>query len=148
MTLKNPVHPLQREFPSWEKPQSAVDAQALGLVPMVGETRGRGERAYDSYSRLLKERVLFLIGEVNEHNANLIVAQLLFLESENPDKDISLYINSPGGSVCAEWPFMTHCSLLNRKSPHYVWGLPPAWGLFCWRLARLKNVLRYRTRGS
>ncbi|MEY3216447.1 MAG: ATP-dependent Clp protease proteolytic subunit precursor [Pseudomonadota bacterium] len=76
-------------------------AQALGMVPMVIEQSGRGERAYDIYSRLLKERVIFLVGEVNDHMANLIVAQLLFLESENPEKDISLYINSPGGSVSA-----------------------------------------------
>jgi ATP-dependent Clp protease protease subunit len=73
----------------------------IGLVPMVVETSGRGERAYDIYSRLLKERVVFLVGEVNDHTANLIVAQMLFLESENPDKDIHFYINSPGGSVTA-----------------------------------------------
>jgi ATP-dependent Clp protease protease subunit len=80
---------------------SALDTQMLGMVPMVIEQSGRGERAYDIYSRLLKERVIFLVGPVNDHSANLIVAQLLFLESENPDKDISLYINSPGGSVSA-----------------------------------------------
>ena len=79
----------------------ALDTQALGLVPMVVEQSGRGERAYDIYSRLLKERVIFLVGPVNDQMANLIVAQMLFLESENPDKDISLYINSPGGSVSA-----------------------------------------------
>ncbi len=73
----------------------------LGLVPMVVEQSGRGERAYDIYSRLLKERVVFLVGPVNDVTANLIVAQLLFLESENPDKDVHLYINSPGGSVSA-----------------------------------------------
>ena len=72
-----------------------------GLVPMVVEQSARGERAYDIYSRLLKERVIFLVGEVEDHMSNLIVAQLLFLESENPDKDIHLYINSPGGSVTA-----------------------------------------------
>ena len=71
----------------------------LGLVPMVVEQSGRGERAYDIYSRLLKERVVFLIGPLNDHVANLVIAQMLFLESENPDKDISLYINSPGGAV-------------------------------------------------
>jgi ATP-dependent Clp protease protease subunit len=80
---------------------SALDTQALGMVPMVVETSGRGERAYDIYSRLLKERVVFLVGEVNDQTANLVIAQLLFLESENPEKDISLYINSPGGSVSA-----------------------------------------------
>ncbi len=73
--------------------------QALGMVPMVIEQSGRGERAYDIYSRLLRDRVVFLVGPVNDQTANLVVAQLLFLESENPDKDISLYINSPGGSV-------------------------------------------------
>ena len=77
------------------------DPQDLGLVPMVIEQSGRGERAYDIYSRLLKERVVFLVGPVNDATANLIVAQLLFLESENPDKDIYFYINSPGGSVSA-----------------------------------------------
>lgn len=77
------------------------DPNALGLVPMVVEQSGRGERAYDIYSRLLKERVIFMVGPVNEVTANLVVAQLLFLESENPDKDIYFYINSPGGSVSA-----------------------------------------------
>src|SRR5260370_14308999 len=77
------------------------DPQGLGLIPMVIEQSGRGERAYDIYSRLLKERVVFVVGPVNELSANLIVAQLLFLESENPEKDISFYINSPGGSVSA-----------------------------------------------
>ena len=79
----------------------ALNPQALGLVPMVIETTGRGERAYDIYSRMLKERVVFLVGPVEDHMANLVVAQLLFLESENPDKDVHLYINSPGGAVNA-----------------------------------------------
>ncbi|MSQ53894.1 MAG: ATP-dependent Clp endopeptidase proteolytic subunit ClpP [Betaproteobacteria bacterium] len=91
---------------NWEnnlrESQAALEpARGLGLVPMVIEQSGRGERAYDIYSRLLKERVVFLVGPVNEVTANLIVAQLLFLESENPDKDIFFYINSPGGSVSA-----------------------------------------------
>src|SRR6056300_1108368 len=80
---------------------SALDTQNLGLIPMVIEQSSRGERSYDIYSRLLKERVIFCVGQVEDHMANLIVAQLLFLESENPDKDIHLYINSPGGSVTA-----------------------------------------------
>ena len=84
-----------RTFAGMQAPQN------LGLVPMVVEQSGRGERAYDIYSRLLKERVVFLVGPVNEVTANLVVAQLLFLESENPDKDISFYINSPGGMVTA-----------------------------------------------
>jgi ATP-dependent Clp protease protease subunit len=79
----------------------ALDTEMLGLVPMVVEQSGRGERSYDIYSRLLKERIIFMVGPVNDQMANLVVAQLLFLESENPDKDISLYINSPGGSVSA-----------------------------------------------
>ena len=78
-----------------------MEPQGLGLIPMVIEQSGRGERAYDIYSRLLKERVVFLVGPVTEVTANLIVAQLLFLESENPDKDVAFYINSPGGSVSA-----------------------------------------------
>ena len=83
--------------------QSAFDQdpQALGLVPMVIEQTSRGERSFDIYSRLLKERVIFIVGAIEDHMANLIVAQLLFLESENPDKDVHLYINSPGGSVTA-----------------------------------------------
>jgi ATP-dependent Clp protease, protease subunit len=80
---------------------SVQDIQGLGMVPIVIEQSGRGERAYDIYSRLLRERIVFLVGPVNDATANLVVAQLLFLESENPDKDIFLYINSPGGSVSA-----------------------------------------------
>jgi ATP-dependent Clp protease, protease subunit len=91
--LNNPFNP--------SAPQSAWDPQGLGLIPMVVEQSGRGERSYDIYSRLLKERVVFLVGPVNDATANLVVAQLLFLESENPDKDIYFYINSPGGSVTA-----------------------------------------------
>jgi ATP-dependent Clp protease protease subunit len=78
-----------------------IEPRALGLIPMVIEQSGRGERAYDIYSRLLKERVVFLVGPVNDATANLVVAQMLFLESENPDKDIHFYINSPGGSIQA-----------------------------------------------
>ena len=77
----------------------AMEPQALGMVPIVIEQSGRGERAYDIYSRLLRDRVVFIVGPINEQTANLVVAQLLFLESENPDKDIHLYINSPGGSI-------------------------------------------------
>ncbi|MFN9450956.1 MAG: ATP-dependent Clp endopeptidase proteolytic subunit ClpP [Rubrivivax sp.] len=80
---------------------SALDTTSLGMVPIVIEQSGRGERAYDIYSRLLRERIVFLVGPVNDATANLVCAQLLFLESENPDKDIFLYINSPGGSVSA-----------------------------------------------
>jgi ATP-dependent Clp protease protease subunit len=80
---------------------SALDTTGLGMVPIVIEQSGRGERAYDIYSRLLRERIVFLVGPVNDQSANLVCAQMLFLESENPDKDIFLYINSPGGSVSA-----------------------------------------------
>jgi len=86
----------------WEPRQhGATDTQGLGYVPMVVEQTGRGERAYDIYSRLLKERIIFLVGPVEDHMANVVVAQMLFLEADNPDKDIYLYINSPGGSVTA-----------------------------------------------
>lgn len=81
--------------------ESNLETQGLGYIPMVVEQSGRGERSYDIYSRLLKERVIFLVGPVNDMSANLVVAQMLFLEAENPDKDIYLYINSPGGSVTA-----------------------------------------------
>src|SRR5512145_1451571 len=81
--------------------RNSFEPQGLGLVPMVVEQSGRGERAYDIYSRLLKERVVFLVGPVDDATANLVVAQMLFLESENPDKDINFYINSPGGSIAA-----------------------------------------------
>lgn len=81
--------------------RTSMETVGLGMIPMVIEQSGRGERSYDIYSRLLKERVVFLVGPVNDQTANLVVAQLLFLESENPDKDISFYINSPGGSVSA-----------------------------------------------
>jgi ATP-dependent Clp protease protease subunit len=84
-----------------DKMSSALETQNLGLVPMVIEQTAKGERSFDIYSRLLKERVIFLVGGIDDNVANLVVAQLLFLESENPDKDISLYINSPGGSVTA-----------------------------------------------
>ncbi len=84
-----------------EMPQGNEEPSNIGMIPMVVETSGRGERAYDIYSRLLKERIVFLVGNINDATANLVVAQLLFLESENPDKEIHLYINSPGGSISA-----------------------------------------------
>lgn len=84
-----------------QRNDGALQPRGLGLIPMVIESTGRGERAYDIYSRLLKERVVFMVGPVEDHMANLVVAQLLFLESENPDKDIHLYVNSPGGAVNA-----------------------------------------------
>lgn len=91
-----------QKFPQYNNHSGgALETEALGLIPMVVEQTARGERSYDIYSRLLKERVIFIVGPIEDHMANLIVAQLLFLESENPDKDISIYINSPGGSVTA-----------------------------------------------
>lgn len=104
--------------------------QALGLVPMVVETTGRGERAYDIYSRLLKERVVFLVGEVNDQTANLVVAQLLFLESENPDKDISLYINSPGGSVSAGMAIYDTMQFIKPDVSTLCMGLAASMGAF------------------
>ncbi|UUM22341.1 ATP-dependent Clp endopeptidase proteolytic subunit ClpP [Mycoavidus sp. SF9855] len=97
---------------------------------MVVETSGRGERAYDIYSRLLKERVVFLIGEVNDQTANLIVAQLLFLESENPDKDISLYINSPGGSVSAGMAIYDTLQFIKPEVSTLCMGLAASMGAF------------------
>jgi ATP-dependent Clp protease protease subunit len=109
---------------------SALDTQMLGMVPMVIEQSGRGERAYDIYSRLLKERVIFLVGPVNDHTANLIVAQLLFLESENPDKDISLYINSPGGSVSAGLAIYDTMQFIKPDVSTLCTGLAASMGAF------------------
>lgn len=109
---------------------SALDTEMLGMVPMVIEQSGRGERAYDIYSRLLKERVIFLVGPVNDHSANLIVAQLLFLESENPDKDISLYINSPGGSVSAGMAIYDTMQFIKPDVSTLCTGLAASMGAF------------------
>ena len=104
--------------------------QALGLIPMVIEQSGRGERSYDIYSRLLKERVIFLVGEVNDQTANLVVAQLLFLESENPDKDISLYINSPGGSVSAGMAIYDTMQFIKPDVSTLCMGMAASMGAF------------------
>lgn len=109
---------------------SALDTQMLGMVPVVIEQSGRGERAYDIYSRLLKERVIFLVGPVNDHTANLIVAQMLFLESENPDKDISLYINSPGGSVSAGMAIYDTMQFIKPDVSTLCTGLAASMGAF------------------
>ena len=109
---------------------SALETQGLGLVPMVVEQSGRGERAYDIYSRLLKERVIFMVGEVNDQTANLVVAQLLFLESENPDKDISLYINSPGGSVSAGMSIFDTMNFIKPNVSTLCIGLAASMGAF------------------
>ncbi|WP_296273458.1 ATP-dependent Clp endopeptidase proteolytic subunit ClpP [Rhodoferax sp.] len=109
---------------------SAMDTQGLGMVPMVIEQSGRGERSYDIYSRLLKERVIFLVGPVNDHVANLVVAQLLFLESENPDKDISFYINSPGGSVSAGMAIYDTMNFIKPEVSTLCTGMAASMGAF------------------
>ena len=102
----------------------------MGMVPMVIEQSGRGERAYDIYSRLLKERVVFLVGPVNDQSANLVVAQLLFLESENPDKDISFYINSPGGSVSAGMSIFDTMNFIKPDVSTLCMGMAASMGAF------------------
>ncbi|MDA1328506.1 MAG: ATP-dependent Clp endopeptidase proteolytic subunit ClpP [Proteobacteria bacterium] len=109
---------------------SAIETQALGMVPMVIEQSGRGERAYDIYSRLLKERVVFMVGGVNDQTANLVVAQLLFLESENPDKDIHLYINSPGGSVSAGMAIFDTMNFIKPDVSTLCIGMAASMGAF------------------
>ena len=109
---------------------NSLDIQALGNVPMVIETSGRGERAYDIYSRLLKERVIFLVGEVNDYTANSVVAQLLFLESENPEKDISFYINSPGGSVSAGLAIFDTMQFIKPAVSTLCMGIAASMGAF------------------
>ena len=109
---------------------SALDTEMLGMIPIVIEQSGRGERSYDIYSRLLKERVIFLVGPVNDHTANLIVAQLLFLESENPDKDVSLYINSPGGSVSAGMAIYDTMQFIKPEVSTLCTGLAASMGAF------------------
>jgi ATP-dependent Clp protease, protease subunit len=109
---------------------SAIDTQNLGMVPIVIEQSGRGERSYDIYSRLLRERVVFLVGPVNDQVANLVVAQLLFLESENPDKDISLYINSPGGSVSAGMSIFDTMHFIKPQVSTLCMGMAASMGAF------------------
>jgi ATP-dependent Clp protease protease subunit len=109
---------------------SALETQALGLVPIVIEQSGRGERSYDIFSRLLRERVVFLVGPVNDQTANLVVAQLLFLESENPDKDISLYINSPGGSVSAGMAIFDTMNFIKPAVSTLCTGMAASMGAF------------------
>lgn len=109
---------------------AAQETQGLGMVPMVIEQSGRGERSYDIYSRLLKERVIFLVGPVNDQTANLVVAQLLFLESENPDKDISFYINSPGGSVTAGMAIYDTMQFIKPEVSTLCMGMAASMGAF------------------
>jgi ATP-dependent Clp protease, protease subunit len=115
--------------------------RGLGLIPMVIEQSGRGERAFDIYSRLLKERVIFLVGPVTEDTANVIVAQMLFLESENPDKDISLYINSPGGSVSAGLAIYDTMQFIKADVSTTCMGIAASMGAFL--LAAGANGKRY-----
>jgi ATP-dependent Clp protease, protease subunit len=109
---------------------SFSETTGLGMVPIVIEQSGRGERAYDIYSRLLRERVIFLVGPVNDQTANLVVAQLLFLESENPDKDINLYINSPGGSVSAGMSVFDTMQFIKPDVSTLCMGLAASMGAF------------------
>ncbi len=109
---------------------SALETQALGMVPIVIEQSGRGERAYDIYSRLLRERIVFLVGPVNDQTANLVVAQMLFLESENPDKDIFLYINSPGGSVSAGLSIFDTMNFIKPDVSTLCMGMAASMGSF------------------
>ena len=134
---------------TFEFQKSALDANMLGMVPMVIEQSGRGERAFDIYSRLLKERVIFLVGPVTDHSANLIVAQLLFLESENPEKDISLYINSPGGSVSAGMAIYDTMQFIKPPVSTLCTGLGCVDGrISARRQARRASVFRCRIRAS
>jgi ATP-dependent Clp protease protease subunit len=107
-----------------------MEPQDSGMVPMVVETSGRGERAYDIYSRLLKERIIFLVGPINDHVANLVVAQLLFLESENPEKDIHLYINSPGGSISAGMAIYDTMQFIKPQVSTMCIGMAASMGAF------------------
>ncbi|MBA3022264.1 MAG: ATP-dependent Clp endopeptidase proteolytic subunit ClpP [Sideroxydans sp.] len=107
-----------------------MEPQDSGLVPMVVETSGRGERAYDIYSRLLKERIIFLVGPINDYVANLVVAQLLFLESENPEKDIHLYINSPGGSISAGMAIYDTMQFIKPQVSTMCIGMAASMGAF------------------
>ncbi len=109
---------------------SALETSNLGMVPIVIEQSGRGERAYDIYSRLLRERIVFLVGPVNDATANLVVAQLLFLESENPDKDIFLYINSPGGSVSAGMSIYDTMQFIKPQVSTLCMGMAASMGAF------------------
>ena len=113
-----------------EQDDEMEEPSGLGLIPMVIEQSGRGERAYDIYSRLLKERIIFLVGPINDGMANLVVAQLLFLESENPDKDIHLYINSPGGSVSAGMAMYDTMEFIKPDVSTLCTGLAASMGAF------------------
>ena len=118
------------------------------LVPMVIETSSRGERAYDIYSRLLRDRIIFLGDAIEDHMANLIIAQLLFLEAEDPDRDISLYINSPGGVVTAGLAIYDTMQYLRAPVSTICIGMAATWPPSCWRPARRASAMRCPTAGS
>ena len=120
----------------------------MSLVPTVIEQSSRGERAFDIYSRLLKDRIIFLGEEVTDVSANLIVSQLLFLESEDPGKDIQMYINSPGGSVSAGMATMIPCSLLNAMYQQFVWVWLQVWVPSCWQVVHRASVWLCRIQPS
>ena len=117
----------------------------MALIPMVVEQTAKGERSYDIYSRLLKDRIIFLGEEVNDHTASLVTAQLLFLESEDPDADISFYINSPGGSVTAGMAIYDTMQYIKQTYPPSVWEWLPAWGPFFSPPERKGRDLLFRT---
>ena len=121
---------------------SAGTINNLGMVPMVVEQSARGERAYDIYSRLLKDRIVFLVGPVEDHMANLVVAQLLFLESENPDKDIHLYINSPGGSVSAGMSIYDTMQFIRPDVSTLCVGQAASMGAFYWQQELRVSAMR------
>jgi ATP-dependent protease ClpP protease subunit len=122
------------------------EIKGLNLVPMVVEQTSRGERAYDIYSRLLKERVIFLVGPIDDYMANVVVAQLLFLESENPDKDINLYINSPGWCGDGGARDLRHHAVHQARRQHHLRGSGLQHGRSCCWQARMASATRCRTR--
>lgn len=125
----------------------SIVTKALNLVPMVVEQTSRGERAYDIYSRLLKERLIFLVGPIDDHMANVIVAQLLFLEADNPEKDISIYINSPGGVVTAGMAIYDTMQYIKPDVSTICVGQgTPRWARCCWHPVRPASAMRCRIR--
>ena len=121
--------------------------RGLSLVPMVVEQTGRGERSYDIYSRLLQDRLIFIVGPIDDHVANLVVAQMIFLESENVEKDISLYINSPGGSVTAGMAIYDTMQFIKADVSPSASGRPPVWVRYFWLVELLGSAFAYRIRG-
>jgi len=118
----------------------------MPLVPMVIEQDGRGERAFDIYSRLLKDRIIFLGTAIDDDVANLVIAQMLYLESDDPDKEIFFYLNTPGGNVSREWRYMIPCSISGLQSAQFVWARQQAWGHCSSQRARRAEERHYRIR--